>query len=93
LVIHHAVMTFLLIFQSHTQIALRVCSTDPVFWWMLTDIAYKKDGVWLDHVDAEQWIYRPDHRGLTKAGERWIWWSVVWGAISIVLWAGFYPPA
>jgi phosphatidylinositol glycan class V len=76
LVIQHAVMTFLLIFQSHTQIALRVLSTDPVFWWLLTDLAFKPDG-----------------RGLTKAGRAWIWWTVIWGSVSIVLWAGHYPPA
>ncbi|KAK7692820.1 hypothetical protein QCA50_004455 [Cerrena zonata] len=26
-------------------------------------------------------------------GKRWVTWSVVWGAISIVLWATFLPPA
>jgi phosphatidylinositol glycan class V len=75
LVIQHGIMTFLLIFQSHTQIALRVVSTDPVFWWLLTEIAFKDGG------------------GLTRIGRGWIWWTVIWGAISIVLWAGHYPPA
>ena len=75
LVIQHGVMTFLLIFQSHTQIALRVVSTDPVFWWLLADIAFMKGG------------------GLTRSGKMWIWWTVIWGAVSIVLWAGHYPPA
>jgi len=75
LVVLHGVMTFLLIFQSHTQIALRVVSTDPVFWWLLIDIAFKDVG------------------GLTRIGRAWIWWTVIWGAISIVLWAGHYPPA
>lgn len=28
-----------------------------------------------------------------RAGKWWITWSVVWGAISIVLWAVFLPPA
>lgn len=32
-------------------------------------------------------------RGMTKVGKWWIWFTVVYGAISIVLWAGFYPPA
>jgi len=75
LIVLHGVMTFLLIFQSHTQIALRVISTDPVFWWLLTEIAFK------------------DGEALTKIGSGWIWWTVIWGAISIVLWAGHYPPA
>jgi phosphatidylinositol glycan class V len=75
LVIQHGIMTFLLIFQSHTQIALRVVSTDPVFWWLLTEIAFR------------------DGEGLTRIGRGWIWWTVIWGAISIALWAGHYPPA
>jgi len=72
-------MTFLLIFSSHTQIALRVISTDPVFWWVLADLAF-------------DWTTR-DHRRMTRIGKLWVWWSVIWGAVSIVLWAGHYPPA
>lgn len=26
-------------------------------------------------------------------GKRWVTWSVVWGAVSVVLWATFMPPA
>jgi phosphatidylinositol glycan class V len=75
LVVQHGIMTFLLIFQSHTQIALRVVSTDPGFWWLLADIAFENGG------------------GLTRIGRGWIWWTVIWGALSTVLWAGHYPPA
>ena len=28
-----------------------------------------------------------------RAGRAWVFWSVVWGAMSIVLWAVFLPPA
>lgn len=28
-----------------------------------------------------------------RAGKWWVWWSVVWGAISVVLWGVFLPPA
>lgn len=28
-----------------------------------------------------------------RAGKAWVAWSVIWGAISIVLWAVFLPPA
>jgi Gpi18-like mannosyltransferase len=76
LVVHHAVMTALLVFGSHTQIALRVISTDPVFWWLLADISFPRGS-----------------RGISTIGKIWVWWSVIWGAISIVLWAGHYPPA
>lgn len=76
LVLHHAAMTALLVFGSHTQIALRVVSTDPVFWWLLSDIAFPRG-----------------ERGMSTMGKIWMWWSVTWGAVSIVLWAGHYPPA
>lgn len=76
--LHHAGMTFLMITSSHTQIALRVISTDPTFWWLLGDLA------------VERGLGRST---LTRIGRIWIWWSVLWGAVSIVLWAGHYPPA
>lgn len=79
-IVHHAVMTLLLIFGSHTQIALRVISTDPVFWWLLADNAFTPGS------DKTE-------RGMTRAGQAWLWWTVIWGAVSIVLWAGHYPPA
>ena len=28
-----------------------------------------------------------------RAGKAWVTWSVVWGAVSVVLWAVFLPPA
>jgi len=28
-----------------------------------------------------------------RAGKCWVTWSVVWGAVSVVLWAAFLPPA
>lgn len=76
MMLHHASMTFLLLFGSHTQIALRVISTDPVFWWILADISFEKG-----------------RSGMNRVGRAWLWWAVIWGAISIVLWAGHYPPA
>jgi phosphatidylinositol glycan class V len=30
---------------------------------------------------------------VTGLGRAWIAWSVVWGSVSLVLWAGHYPPA
>jgi len=38
---------------------------------------------------AAAWLY-VEHPAW---GKRWVAWSVVWGAISIVLWATFLPPA
>lgn len=76
MILHHACMTILLIFGSHTQIALRVVSTDPVFWWLLADMSFEKG-----------------KKGMSRMGRAWLWWAVIWGAVSIVLWAGHYPPA
>ena len=78
--LHHIAMTFLLIFSSHTQIALRVISGDPAVWWNLTTMSF-------DWTDAQ------GLRKMTRAGKAWVWWTVVWGAVSLVLWSGHYPPA
>ena len=37
-------------------------------------------------------VFEDDGR-VTRVGRWWIGWVVVWGAVSIVLWAGHYPPA
>lgn len=97
LYIHSTALTLLLIFSAHTQIALRVCVTDPVVWWSLAGLAFKwqrssaypRKG---DNMDKA----RPrgeDKMGMTIIGKIWIWWTLIQGAISIVLWAGHYPPA
>lgn len=79
--LHHLGMTALLILSSHTQIALRVISGDPVLWWNVVDMAF-------------DWHRAGDSGGrMTRLGRWWVWWSVLWGAASLVLWAGFYPPA
>lgn len=78
--LHHLGMTFLLMFASHSQIALRVCASDPVVWWGITESAF-------------DWRTKHSAHGLTTCGRVWVAWSLVWGLVSIVLWAGFYPPA
>ncbi|WWD17943.1 hypothetical protein CI109_102388 [Kwoniella shandongensis] len=79
LYICHLMTTGLVLFNSHTQIALRVCLGDPVLWWSATTLAFNWD-------DDKQ-------RGLTKVGKLWVGWCVVWGAVAMVLWVGHYPPA
>lgn len=78
--LHHIGMTALLVFSSHTQIALRLVSSDPVLWWNVADMSFD----WSGSVGSGR---------MTRAGKWWAWWSVLWGAASLVLWAGFYPPA
>jgi phosphatidylinositol glycan class V len=72
----HIITTTILLFASHTQIALRVSIGNPVLFWVVAALL----------AEGEK----------TRLG-RWarygIVWTCVWGALSLVLWAGFYPPA
>ena len=72
----HIITTYVLIFASHTQIALRLSIGNPVLFWIVGALLVEGDK--------------------TRPG-RWarygVVWSCAWGAVSLVLWAGFYPPA
>ncbi|KIJ68918.1 glycosyltransferase family 76 protein [Hydnomerulius pinastri MD-312] len=70
-VLHGLVLTLLLTFNAHVQIALRVLPSLPMTYWAAAHLL----------------IERP------KVGKAWVAWSVVWGALSCVLWAVFLPPA
>ena len=74
--LHHLLMTLLLVFSSHTQIALRVSLADPVVWWNVASLSF-------------DW----QSGKMATFGKVWIWWAVIWGALSIVLWASHLPPA
>ncbi|KAA1087558.1 ER membrane glycoprotein subunit of the GPI transamidase complex-like protein [Puccinia graminis f. sp. tritici] len=80
-------LTSLLLFNSHVQIILRQIATIPAFWWGLAD------GI------SRHWNQQPSsnqHKSHQIAHSYWAWWFpwiVVWAPISLVLWAGFYPPA
>ncbi|KAL1405821.1 ER membrane glycoprotein subunit of the GPI transamidase complex-like protein [Vanrija albida] len=34
-----------------------------------------------------------DKGDLGKTAKVWLWWVCIWGAVSLVLWSGHYPPA
>jgi phosphatidylinositol glycan class V len=70
-VIHGVLLSAILLFAAHTQIALRLAASMPLTYWA---------AAWL-LVRHPAW------------GRRWVTWSVVWGAISVVLWVVFLPPA
>ncbi|GFZ43371.1 GPI mannosyltransferase 2 [Saitozyma sp. JCM 24511] len=102
--IHHLALTLLLIFASHTQISLRVIAGDPVVWWNVSAMAFRWTGAPPSPAPRETRAPRVppgitsrgnggDEAGMTGWGKAWVWWSVLWGAASIVLWAGYYPPA
>lgn len=80
----HLLTMALLLFTSHTQIALRVCLGDPVVWWNAVKLGF-------DNVEIDE--CRKGHVKMNKFGRYWVGWTVVWGAIAAVLWAGHYPPA
>jgi phosphatidylinositol glycan class V len=74
----HTATTLLLLISSHVQIILRLCIVNPVIWWYATDLVLSTG---LEGEKRRRW------------GMRWIWYSVIWGTISIVCWALFLPPA
>ncbi len=39
----HLVATFIILFSSHTQIALRVSSGMPLVWWTLAEVCFEKN--------------------------------------------------
>lgn len=67
-------------------------STDPVFWWLLADLALeKRKGKAKGDGDGDG--DGGTSLNMTRLGKGWMYWTVIWGAVSIVLWAGHYPPA
>ncbi|EIM82964.1 mannosyltransferase [Stereum hirsutum FP-91666 SS1] len=69
--IHALILSLTLLFNSHTQIALRLAASMPLTYWAAAWLVFEKP--W--------W------------GKIWVGWSVVWGAVSVVLWTVFLPPA
>ncbi|ODO12010.1 hypothetical protein I350_00794 [Cryptococcus amylolentus CBS 6273] len=78
----HILTMALLLFASHTQIALRVCLGDPVVWWNVVGLAFEWDK-----------REKGGRLEMTQLGRYWVGWTVVWGSAAMVLWAGHYPPA
>lgn len=75
-----AITTYILIFSAHTQIALRISTGGGL-------------GV-VVYMGAAQLLLRDKSSTRTgRMGKAWVRWSIVYGAVSLVLWAGFYPPA
>ena len=102
--LHHLLLTALLVFGSHTQIALRTAITDPVAWWNVASVAFRWE---LPSVRSQPGASVPEQtekKGaqsetslaggqMTTVGRIWVGWVVVWGAVSLVLWSAHLPPA
>ncbi|TRM69692.1 glycosyltransferase family 76 protein [Schizophyllum amplum] len=69
--LHATFMALILLFASHTQIALRLVAAMPFTYW------------------AAAWLMVQS----PKIGWAWVTWSVGWGALSVLLWVAFLPPA
>ncbi|KAH8083507.1 GPI mannosyltransferase 2 [Filobasidium floriforme] len=91
----HTLTTLILVFASHTQIALRVSMGNPVLFWIVGAFVSSSSS------NSSRKYRRGGGGGGGGGGRgrtaRWarrgIVWSCTWGAVSLVLWAGFYPPA
>jgi phosphatidylinositol glycan class V len=81
----HTITTLILVFASHTQIALRVSMGNPVLFWIV--------GALVSNSNSSRKYRRGGGSRTAKWARRGIVWSCTWGAVSLVLWAGFYPPA
>ncbi|KAF6760027.1 GPI mannosyltransferase 2 [Ephemerocybe angulata] len=79
-VLHAIFMASVLLLASNTQIILRLAASMPVLYWA---------AAWL-------WTHSTDDGKTFKFrswGKAWIYWSAIWGSVSIVLWVAFLPPA
>jgi hypothetical protein len=81
----HTITTLILVFASHTQIALRVSMGNPVLFWIV--------GAFVSSSSSRVNHRRGGGGRTAKWARRGVVWSCTWGAVSLVLWAGFYPPA
>lgn len=78
--LHSLFLTFTLLFNSHVQIMLRQAASMPVVYWAAAWLFLRDGG---DRKVAGRWGW----------GRLWVGWSVIWGAISLILWVTFLPPA
>lgn len=75
--------TLLLLVNSHVQIALRFATPGglPAIWWAASEVVMNST----------------ERSGVGKEGARTAKWLItylaVWNVVSIILYAGFYPPA
>ncbi|GAA6005245.1 hypothetical protein JCM11491_002633 [Sporobolomyces phaffii] len=80
----HTATTLLLVVSSHVQIVLRLCIVNPVVWWYASDLLLAEE---TSGDGGQGWRTRK------RWGETWVSYSIVWGTVSIALWALFLPPA
>lgn len=98
----HTALTLILLVASHVQIILRVSATNPVIFWYASDLISSVDpsapgapGEHIKNRKDEEDVESNRERMLVRQrwGKRWIKYCLIWGGISLILWAGYYPPA
>ncbi|GAA99627.1 glycosyltransferase family 76 protein [Mixia osmundae IAM 14324] len=75
----HTAQWLLLLFSSHVQIALRLVATGPVTFLFAAELLLSD--------------WKSSARAGYCWGELWVGYCLIWGVVSLLLWAGFYPPA
>ncbi|KZT24378.1 glycosyltransferase family 76 protein [Neolentinus lepideus HHB14362 ss-1] len=80
-VIHALILTSTLLVSSHAQIILRLAASMPVVYWAAAWLLIRDNAT------------RPPGQCGWHWGRVWVWWSVVWGSASVVLWTTGLPPA
>ncbi|KII92474.1 glycosyltransferase family 76 protein [Plicaturopsis crispa FD-325 SS-3] len=78
--------TIMLVVNAHTQIVLRLAASMPAVYWAGAALI----------VEGRKSGRLPDvskNNSARTFGQRYVGWSIVWGAISVVLWSVFLPPA
>lgn len=91
-------ITSLLFFAHHVQIILRVVVTNPVPFWYAAELVLGEE---TDEGSTRQRLRKgatagkdePPARRRLRWGKLWARYCIVWGTVSIVLWAVFLPPA
>ncbi|EPQ61292.1 mannosyltransferase [Gloeophyllum trabeum ATCC 11539] len=78
-VIHALVLTTTLLVSSHVQIMLRLAPSMPVVYWAAASLLHRLES----NAASRRMCW----------GKAWVWWSVTWGTVSVVLWTTGLPPA
>ncbi|GAA6007329.1 hypothetical protein JCM10207_001590 [Rhodosporidiobolus poonsookiae] len=92
--VHLSTALYLLLFTTaHVQIALRVCVCDPVVWWWAAELVLRDASSRGECAKAGAGGRKEGKTRGHRWGVGWVGYCVVWGTVSIVLWASFLPPA
>ncbi|KZP34322.1 glycosyltransferase family 76 protein [Athelia psychrophila] len=96
--LHALFLTLTILLTGHVQIMLRQAASLPVVYWAAAWLFMGGADADADaDADANADGKKEKKKRQTGAraawGRAWVGWSVVWGAVSLVLWVAFLPPA